>query len=96
MFITVAFVIVGTIFWIKKEHQSVMDEVSLESVPRELRQAEANADRKLTQYGQIDQEEGVYRVPIDRAIDLIMEEEWKEGNQNAVGETAIDSTSAGQ
>ena len=96
MFLAVAVVIVATIFWIKKEHQSVLDEVMLESEPRELRQAEANADRKLTQYGQINQDEGVYRVPIDRAIDLIMEEEWKEGNQSAAIETgtAIDTTTA--
>jgi len=96
MFLAVAVVIVGTIFWIKKEHQSVLDKVSLESEPRELRQAEANAARKLTQYGQINQEEGVYRVPIDRAIDLIMEEEWKEGAQNADGrEEGVRSAESG-
>ncbi len=77
MFLTVAVVVVLTFWWIKVERQSAIDELSLTSEPRELRQTEAEADRKLTQYGEIDEENGVYRVPIDRAMELMAEEEWK-------------------
>lgn len=78
MFLTVAIVIFATVWWIRVERQSALDDISLTSEARELREAEASADRKITQYGQIDPETGVYRVPIDRAMELMAEEEWKE------------------
>lgn len=44
----------------------------------ELRQqAETEATEALTQYGVVDGEEGVYRIPIDRAMDLVAQEEYE-------------------
>lgn len=40
----------------------------------ELREAELEATRQLTQYGVVDAEENVYRIPIDRAIELMANE----------------------
>lgn len=36
----------------------------------------------LTQYGWIDQEQGIVRLPVERAMDLVLEELNQEQNQN--------------
>ncbi|PSQ86728.1 MAG: hypothetical protein BRD30_09440 [Bacteroidetes bacterium QH_2_63_10] len=45
---------------------------------RQIRQAEMEATKKLQQYGVVDKEEDVYRVPIDRAMELIATEEYQQ------------------
>lgn len=40
----------------------------------ELREAELNATRQLSQYGVVDEQEGVYRIPVDRAIEIMANE----------------------
>lgn len=40
----------------------------------ELRQAEADATNKLTQYEILNDEQGIYRIPVDRAMDLMVRE----------------------
>ena len=42
-----------------------------------LQQAEMEAQQALTQYKVVDEEEGVYQIPIDRAMDVIATEEYK-------------------
>src|SRR5690554_3030799 len=44
----------------------------------ELREAELRATQQLSQYGVVDEAEGIYRIPIDEAID-IMADEAQEG-----------------
>jgi hypothetical protein len=44
----------------------------------QLRQkTEAENEAELSQYGVIDKEEGVYRIPIDQAMDIIATEEYR-------------------
>ena len=40
----------------------------------ERREADLQATRQLTQYGVVDQEQGVYSIPIERAIDIMANE----------------------
>lgn len=40
-----------------------------------LQQAEMEATQRLSQYGVVDEEEGIYRIPIDRAMDLVAAED---------------------
>ncbi len=44
---------------------------------RELREVNAAATRKLTQYELIDPEAGIYRIPIERAMDLMVNEAYQ-------------------
>lgn len=44
----------------------------------QLRQAEVEATEKLQQYGVVNEDEGRYRIPIDRAMDLIATEEYQQ------------------
>ncbi len=44
----------------------------------QIRQAEREATQQLQQYGVVDEEEGVYRIPIDRAMDLMATEAYQE------------------
>lgn len=53
-------------------------QVAVETVQyRELREVNAAATRKLTQYELIDPEAGVYRIPIERAMDLMVNEAYQ-------------------
>jgi len=45
---------------------------------RDIQQAEMDAAQQLQQYGVVDEEEGTYRIPIDRAMDLIATEEYQQ------------------
>jgi hypothetical protein len=47
-----------------------------------LQQAEMEAQQELTQYRVVDEEEGVYQIPIDRAMDVIATEEYKRTQAN--------------
>lgn len=47
----------------------------------EIRQVEADAARKLSRYEVVDEEAGTYRIPIDRAMDLIVNEAYEQGDR---------------
>jgi len=49
----------------------------------ELRENRAQAQRLLTQFERVENEEGVFRIPIDRAIDLLVQD------AEAVGDTVL-------
>ena len=51
-----------------------------------LQQAETEAQQALDRYGVVDGEEGVYKIPIDRAMDVIATEEYKQAQAGAEGE----------
>lgn len=44
----------------------------------QLRQVEVEATEQLQQYGVVNEGEGTYRIPIDRAMDLIATEEYQQ------------------
>lgn len=47
-----------------------------------LQETRTEANTGLSQYGVVDEEEGIYRIPIDRAMDVIATEEYQ-GTQSA-------------
>ena len=53
-----------------------------------LQETRTQQEEALTQYGVVDEEEGVYRIPIDRAMDVVATEEYQrsqaEGEAGAV------------
>ena len=48
--------------------------------PSDLRLAENEQQVILTEYRWIDKEKGIVRIPIDRAIDLMLQEAGKDGD----------------
>ncbi len=48
-----------------------------------LQQAEMEAQKALTQYDVVDEEEGVYKIPIDRAMDVIATKEYRQSRTAA-------------
>lgn len=64
-------------FWVGR----VTGDAGLQAVDAEnyttLRQARLDAAQKLEQYRVIDEEEGTYQIPIDRAMDIIANEEYQ-------------------
>jgi hypothetical protein len=58
-----------------------------------LRQARLDAAEQLEQYRVIDEEEGIYQIPIDRAMDIIANEEYQ--SQSPEGEGSVPSPGNG-
>lgn len=69
LFLLVA-VVFATVQWATFEGQQARIENTNPEVPAALREARAEADRKLTQYEVIDSGAGVYQIPIERAMAL--------------------------
>ncbi len=63
-------VVLGAIQWAKIEGQRAQIANSSFDAPPALREARAEATRKLTRYEVLDADAGVYQIPIDRAIAL--------------------------
>jgi hypothetical protein len=49
----------------------------------QLREARLEATQRLEGYDVVDEEEGVYRIPIDRAMDIVANEEYQRQQQDA-------------
>lgn len=52
-----------------------------------LQQAEMEAQQELQQYRVVDEEDGVYQIPIDRAMDVIATEEYQRTQGGAESQT---------
>lgn len=50
--------------------------VEMEGNP-DLRETQIQATQQLEQYGVVDEEQGIYRIPIDRAMDIIANEAYE-------------------
>ncbi len=59
-----------------------------------LQETRTQQEEALTQYGVVDEEEGVYRIPIDRAMDVVATEEYQR-SQEAEGDAAAEPTPPG-
>jgi hypothetical protein len=53
----------------------------------ELQETETEAARQLNQYDVVSEEEGVYRIPIERAMDLMADEAYQEQQRESVAGT---------
>jgi hypothetical protein len=53
-----------------------------------LQETRQNAEQTLTQYGVVDEDEGVYRIPIDQAMDVVATEEYQRA-QSAAGSDSV-------
>jgi len=73
--VTVFVVVLDSFFSIVKEEQ-VYEQV-LKPESKELRALRAKEQQRLHSYGQLDQQKGTYHIPIDRAMQLMAEEDFK-------------------
>jgi hypothetical protein len=77
--ILVILVAVAILFgWFEQVTQDTRAEAAEQQRYQQIRQAELEATQQLQQYGVVDEEEGVYRIPIDRAMDLMATEEYQQ------------------
>lgn len=70
------------------ERRTLEARVASEDYP-ELRQTEADATNKLTQYEILNDEQGVYRIPVDRAMDLMVREARTDTNRTYSSELQL-------
>lgn len=61
--------------WFGQVRQDMQAEAANLQDYQELRQAEAEQSERLQGYGVVDEEAGIYHIPIDRAMDLIATED---------------------
>lgn len=86
-FIFLCVILIGGVVWVginwaESEVQKAQEEAAANLNYPELRQARLAATQRLSQYEVIDAAQGRYRIPIDRAIDLMVREAYlaPEGN----------------
>ncbi|GAB4315802.1 MAG: hypothetical protein Kow0074_03570 [Candidatus Zixiibacteriota bacterium] len=60
------------------EKEQLVQEMVLSPESKALRELRAREDRELHSYGVIDTANGVYRIPIDRAMKLMADEAFQE------------------
>lgn len=52
-----------------------------------LQQTRTEQERAISQYGVVDEEKGVYRIPIERAMDVVASEEYKKDQSQTRSES---------
>lgn len=82
--IVVVLVAIAILFgWFGQVSQTEAQSASERQTYNDIREAEVEATQRLQQYGVVDEEEGTYRIPIDRAMDLIATEEYQQRQQQS-------------
>ena len=75
--VLIALVVWVGINWAESAVQQAHEAAAMDLNYPDLRQSELAAIRLLNQYEVIDAEQGIYRIPIDRAIDLMVQEAYQ-------------------
>lgn len=82
--IFVVLVAIAILFgWFGQVSQNQQAAAADQQTYQQIRQAELEAEQRLQQYGVVDEEGGAYRIPINRAMDLIATEEYQERQQQS-------------
>jgi len=63
--------------WYNTTTAGQRDAVSQAGEYTQLREVEAQAEEQLSQTGVVDEQQGVYRIPIDEAMDIIATEQYR-------------------
>jgi hypothetical protein len=71
-FIALVLMIAGVVYWVTLAGQTRQVELAAQATAPALRQAQLDATQKLGQYEIQDPTNGVYRIPIDRAMELVV------------------------
>lgn len=74
LIIAIGLVVWGAMYWFESVADQVYEEAAAELDYPELRQVELSGTQLLNQYAVINATQGVYRIPVDRALDLIVKE----------------------
>ena len=69
--------------WFGQVRQDMRTTAAARTDAQPLRQARLEATQQLQQYGVVDKEEGVYRIPIDRAMELVATEGYQQRQQQS-------------
>ena len=73
--VTFFVILLDSFFSIAKENE--VYEAVLKPVPADVREMRAKEQEKLNSYGKVEGTNGVYHIPIDRAMQLLAEEKFK-------------------
>lgn len=73
--VTFFVILLDSFFSIAKENE--VYEAVLKPVPADVREMRAKEQEKLNSYGKVEGTNGVYHIPIDRAMQLLAEENFK-------------------
>ncbi len=74
LIIAIGLVVWGAMDWFESVADQAYEDVASDLDYPELRQVELSATQLLNHYEVINAAQGVYRIPVDRALDLIVEE----------------------
>ena len=74
LIIAIGLFVWGAMNWFESVADQAYEEAAADLNYPELRQVELSAVQLLNQYEVINAAQGVYRIPLDRALDLVVEE----------------------
>ncbi len=86
--IVVALIIIAFTITEVKSRQFESDNIEATDYP-ELREVRAAAASQLTQYDVVDAENNSFRIPIDRAIDLMANEQHESGSDGSYSDEVV-------
>lgn len=92
IFVSLLFIAVlvwASIGWFKAEAQQAQAAAAANLSYPDLRQAELEATALLNQYQVVNAAQGTYRIPLDRAIDLVVDESYRNPNPNSSQELQL-------
>jgi hypothetical protein len=76
--VVIAVISIFLFYWTSIRGQAMRDASVNPSGYTELQETEIEAARELNQYDVIDEQDGVYRIPIDRAMDIMANEAYQQ------------------
>lgn len=81
LLLTIAIAVVILFMWTNTTRQAIREASIDPDQYTQLRETEAQAAQKLSQYEVIDEQAGTYRIPIDRAMDIMANQAYQEGER---------------
>ncbi len=76
--VAIVLIVVLVFFWIGSVSRFTRDTVAAGATYVELEEAERNAARLLGSYGVVDEAQGIYRIPIDRAMSRMVNQAYQQ------------------
>ncbi len=82
LLLAIAIAVVILFMWTNTTRQAIREATINTDQYTQLRETEAQAAQKLSQYEVIDAQAGTYRIPIDRAMDIMANQAYQEGTRS--------------
>ena len=82
------FALLGLMLWVNRPAPNVPVDPEAKTPQQKLAETQAAARDELTTYGWVDRPQGVVRVPVEQAVEMVLRERGEQGERGERGERA--------